>query len=66
MIPPSALVNGRGSVELDRVLDGRLKAVPLVGQDVEQDRPVHRLDLLKVRADRLQVVAVDRTKVGEA
>ena len=66
MIPSSALLERRGGVELDRVLLGRLEAVPLVGQDVEQDRPVHLLDLLQVRAERLEVVAVDRAEVGEA
>ena len=66
MIPSSALLERRRGVELDRVLHGRLEAVPLVGQDVEQDRPVHRLDLLEVAAQALQVVAVDRAEVGEA
>ena len=52
-------------MELDRVLHGRLEAVPLVGQDVQQDRPLDRLDPLEVAAQRLQVVAVDRPEVDE-
>ena len=59
-------LEGGGGVVLDRVLDGRLEPVPLAGQDVEQDRPVQRLDLLQVAAQGLQVVAVDRPDVGEA
>ena len=48
MIPSSACLERRRGVELDRVLHGRLEPVPLVGQDVEQDRAFHRLDLLEV------------------
>ncbi len=59
-------LEGGGGVVLDRVFDGRLEPVPLVGQDVEQDRAVHRLDLLEVRPQGLEVVAVDRADVGEA
>ena len=40
-------------VELHRILHGRLEAVALVGQDVEQDRPAHRLDPLQVRPQAL-------------
>ncbi len=39
--PVARLLERGGGVELDRVFHGRLEAVPLVGQDVEQDRPVH-------------------------
>ena len=42
------LLKRRRGVELDRVFHRRLEAVPLVGQDVEQDRPVQRLDPLEI------------------
>ena len=66
MIPSSAVWNGAGAWNLTGSFIGRLEPVPLVGQDVEQDRPVHRLDLLQVGAQGPQVVAVDRADVGEA
>ena len=63
--PVARLLKRRGRVELDRVFHGRLEAVPLVGQDVQQDRPVERLDALEVDAQRLQVVPVDRPQVDK-
>ena len=59
------LLKRGGGVELDRVFHGRLEAVPLVGQDVEQDRPIERLDALEIDAQGLEVVAVDRPQVDE-
>ena len=63
--PVARLLKRGGGVELDRVFHRRLEAVPLVGQDVEQDRPIHRLDPLEVAAQGLEVVAVDRPQVDE-
>ena len=51
---------------LDRILQGGLETLPLFGENVEQDRPVKLLHALKISAERLDVVAVDRADVRES
>ncbi len=66
MIPSSTRWNGAGAWYLTGSLTAGSEPVPLVGQDVEQHRAVHRLDLVEIGPECLEVVAVDRADVGEA
>ena len=56
----------RRRVEEHRVLGGRLEAVALFGDDVQQDRALGRFDHPQVLAQQADVVAVDRAEVAEA
>jgi hypothetical protein len=55
----------RDAVVKDRVGFGQLVALPLLGDDVQELRPLEFLQVLQRRDQRIEVVAVDRADVVE-
>ena len=53
-------------MERDRVLGGRLEAVPLLGHHVQQHRALDLPDHVQILLQLADVVAVDRADVAEA
>ena len=62
---PGDLVPGGGRVPLDRILLGRLVALPLLGDQVNQHRAAHPADPPQRVDHRVDVVSVERPEVAE-